>query len=54
MARLTKKEKEVVFRAVTYMSELADEGRAGIEFGQEEAKDLNSARLKLRMEIYGF
>lgn len=51
MARLTKKEKEVAFRAVAIFS---DTYLDAYDFCDEEKKDLESARLKMRMEIYGF
>ena len=51
MARLMKKEKEVVFRAVAIFSDTYLEA---CDFSDEEQKNLESARLKLRMEIYGF
>lgn len=51
MARLTNKEKEVVFRAVAIFS---DTYMDACDFSSDEAKDLESARLKLRMDVFGF
>lgn len=51
MARLTKKEKESVYRAVAIFSDLYVEAN---DFSPEEVKTLDNARLKIRMEIYGF
>lgn len=51
MARLTKKEKEVVFRTIAIFSDTYLDAN---DFSDEEQKDLESARLKLRMDIYGF
>lgn len=51
MARLNKKEKESVYRAVAIFSDLYVEAN---DFDSEEVKALDSARLKMRMEIYGF
>lgn len=51
MARLTKLEKEAVYRAVAIFSDLYVEAN---DFTPEEVKILDSARLKMRMEVYGF
>ena len=51
MARLTKLEKEAVYRAVAIFSDLYVEAN---DFTPEEVKTLDSARLKMRMEVYGF
>ena len=55
MARLTKFEKETVFRAVAKMDELIEkDALLAADFTNDEKKELNSARLKMRMELYGF
>ena len=51
MARLNKKEKESVYRAVAIFSDLYVEAN---DFDPEEVKALDSARLKIRMELRGF
>ena len=52
MARLTKKEKEVVFDAVSRIDELAQEER--IDYTPDEVEAIHSAFLKMRMELRGF
>ena len=52
MARLTKKEKEVVFDAVSRIDDLAQEGR--IDYTPDETEAIHSAFLRLRMNLRGF
>ena len=52
MARLTKKEKEAVFDAVSRIDELAQEERT--DYTPDEVEAIHSAFLKLRMELRGF
>ena len=51
MARLSKNEKEVVYRAVAIFSDLYVEAN---DFTSDEVKVLDSARLKMRKELHGF
>ena len=55
MARLTKFEKESVYRAVAKMSDLIEnDALTAADFTDGEIRDLESARKKIRMELYGF
>jgi hypothetical protein len=51
MARLSKKERESVYRAVCIFSDTYIDAN---DFSNEEKDALEKARLKMRMEIYGF
>ena len=51
MARLTQNEKEAAYRAIAIFSDVYLDCN---DFTPEEAKSLESARLKMRMELKGF
>ena len=53
MARLTKLEKEVVYKAVSLYDEIVSEGRES-NITDDETKALATAHKKIRMELYGF
>lgn len=50
MARLNKLEKESVYRAICIFDETGDKST----MTSDEVKALETARLKMRMELYGF
>ena len=53
MARLTKLEKEVVYKAVALYDEVVSDVRLAT-LTDDEVKALATAHKKMRMELYGF